>query len=566
MLVMLPATICAGMTLPLITYALFNNGHGEKSIGAVYAANTVGAIIGVFFATHIGMPNLGIKGLLSTGAAIDIGNMGQPMAGLAFDLNGVLYGISGDCALGCGGAAIAETLFTINIDNASLTNFQTLGNGDDGEAIAFNPLDGMMYHLSGVGAGLIFEKINLSTGVVTPISLSGSPVANLEAIGFTFDRARNLFVGSLIDWENCFCDGFFVTLTPGGFLTTVTPLEVGWKDFAFYDVTSDSDIDVTGVTDISGDAVPDVAALSQRSGKRPRVRYFSGADGKKFDQVPVLSRTWSGVAAGTVKDGNQDGVANDPAVVVLGQRMANNRLSVQVLMADGGAVVARYNVLNNKWIPIDVVVIDDANGDGVSNDTAIGVLGFDPTGPSQKQTRLQVIKLSDGSLVNDVYFNNVNWTPLAAAAVHRLGQSPLLAVLAEKNTSKEIRVQDRLLSDGSLQNNKTYLTAAWRGKDLAVLLDGNGDSVLDDPAYMVLAHNPGSGLNKVQVRKISGALIKTLLVLNDQFTGRRLIRSQDIDGGLIEEVGTLGDRNTDGKVRIQLKDFDTEAISGGVNP
>lgn len=71
--VMLPATFCAGMTLPLITYLLIRRGHGERSIGAVYAANTLGAIIGVFFAIHLGMPRLGLKGLVTCGAALDIG-------------------------------------------------------------------------------------------------------------------------------------------------------------------------------------------------------------------------------------------------------------------------------------------------------------------------------------------------------------------------------------------------------------------------------------------------------------------------------------------------------------
>jgi predicted membrane-bound spermidine synthase len=68
--IMFPATFCAGMTLPLITWALL--GHGEKAIGAVYTANTLGSILGVFAAAHIGMPLLGLKGLLSAGAALDI--------------------------------------------------------------------------------------------------------------------------------------------------------------------------------------------------------------------------------------------------------------------------------------------------------------------------------------------------------------------------------------------------------------------------------------------------------------------------------------------------------------
>ena len=69
--VMFPATFCAGITLPLITYALLRGGHGEKSIGAVYSANTLGSILGVFAAAHVGMPLLGLKGLIASGAAID---------------------------------------------------------------------------------------------------------------------------------------------------------------------------------------------------------------------------------------------------------------------------------------------------------------------------------------------------------------------------------------------------------------------------------------------------------------------------------------------------------------
>ena len=70
--IMFPATFCAGMTLPLLTYALFTAGHGEKSIGAVYGANTLGSIVGVFAAAHFGLPLLGLKGLIAAGAALDV--------------------------------------------------------------------------------------------------------------------------------------------------------------------------------------------------------------------------------------------------------------------------------------------------------------------------------------------------------------------------------------------------------------------------------------------------------------------------------------------------------------
>ena len=85
---------------------------------------------------------------------------------------------------------IAETLFTVNTDNASLTVFQTLGNGDKGEAIAFIQTDGMMYHLSGKGPGLIFEKINLSNGAISPILLSGTRLQTLRPSALPLTRSR----------------------------------------------------------------------------------------------------------------------------------------------------------------------------------------------------------------------------------------------------------------------------------------------------------------------------------------------------------------------------------------
>ena len=70
--IMLPTTFCAGMTLPLLTFSLIKAGYGEKSIGAIYAANTIGAIGGILIAVHIAMPLLGLKGLIILGSGIDI--------------------------------------------------------------------------------------------------------------------------------------------------------------------------------------------------------------------------------------------------------------------------------------------------------------------------------------------------------------------------------------------------------------------------------------------------------------------------------------------------------------
>jgi spermidine synthase len=72
LLIMLPATFCAGMTLPLITRILMTGGTGERAIGAVYAWNTLGSIAGVVLGGLVLLPMIGLKGLLAAGAVLDI--------------------------------------------------------------------------------------------------------------------------------------------------------------------------------------------------------------------------------------------------------------------------------------------------------------------------------------------------------------------------------------------------------------------------------------------------------------------------------------------------------------
>jgi predicted membrane-bound spermidine synthase len=69
---MLPATILAGMTLPLFTAILMDRGHGERSVGQVYAFNTLGAIAGTVLTLFLLMPLIGIEHALLAGAGLDV--------------------------------------------------------------------------------------------------------------------------------------------------------------------------------------------------------------------------------------------------------------------------------------------------------------------------------------------------------------------------------------------------------------------------------------------------------------------------------------------------------------
>ncbi|WP_386067589.1 fused MFS/spermidine synthase [Tahibacter sp. UC22_41] len=70
--IMAPAAFFAGMTLPLFTLALLRSGTGEAAVGRIYAANTIGAIFGVFCAVHLLIPGLGLKLAMIIAALADL--------------------------------------------------------------------------------------------------------------------------------------------------------------------------------------------------------------------------------------------------------------------------------------------------------------------------------------------------------------------------------------------------------------------------------------------------------------------------------------------------------------
>jgi len=106
-LIMAPAAFFAGMTLPLFTFELVRAGGGEASVGRIYAANTIGAIIGVLAAVHFLVPALGLKLTMVSAAAGDLA-LGVVLLRQSLEperVRGYLMALAG-----CGAALVAGLL------------------------------------------------------------------------------------------------------------------------------------------------------------------------------------------------------------------------------------------------------------------------------------------------------------------------------------------------------------------------------------------------------------------------------------------------------------------------
>ncbi|WP_182867972.1 carboxypeptidase regulatory-like domain-containing protein [Rhodopirellula sp. JC639] len=111
----------------------------------------------------------------ATGNSVVIGSTGDKFAAIAFDGSGTLYGVTGD------GATTPETLYTLNKTDATPTVYMALGNGDGGETIAINPIDGLLYH----GSGRDDE-------ILESIDLADRSLVNIPLQGESFDSFRGL--------------------------------------------------------------------------------------------------------------------------------------------------------------------------------------------------------------------------------------------------------------------------------------------------------------------------------------------------------------------------------------
>ncbi len=124
---------------------------------------------------------------LDTAVGTEIGNLGDNFSSLAFRSDGQLFGVTGD------GATVPETLYLINKATAAKTLATALGNGADGEVIAFNPNDGALYHFS--GGTVVFERVQATSPyAVTPIVTGLTGVG--EVFGAVWDPSRNAFLVS----------------------------------------------------------------------------------------------------------------------------------------------------------------------------------------------------------------------------------------------------------------------------------------------------------------------------------------------------------------------------------
>jgi hypothetical protein len=133
-----------------------------------------------------------------------------------------LVGVTGDGDIGD-----PETLFAIDPGDASTAFLMSLGNGDDGETIGFNPDDGLLYHASGL-VDPIWESIDVDLPSVVATDAFANDGTASENTAMVHDPATGRFL--VVDRANQLVD-----TTLGGVGTVIGGVPENLKGLAFSD-------------------------------------------------------------------------------------------------------------------------------------------------------------------------------------------------------------------------------------------------------------------------------------------------------------------------------------------
>lgn len=212
LLIMLPATFCAGMTLPLITYRLLRSPTGEKSLGLVYAVNTLGAIVGVIAAVHLLLEWTGLKATVLIGAAIDV-VLGLVLLAAARGRTGVAGFLQAP--------AVAAVVVVVAISLAFDVDLRKTASGVFRSGAArVGPSDEVIFHRDGKTATVDVVQYRTSRGIRTngKVDAAIGIGENVTADEYTMALLALLPLGHRPDARNAAVIGF------GSGMTTATLL------------------------------------------------------------------------------------------------------------------------------------------------------------------------------------------------------------------------------------------------------------------------------------------------------------------------------------------------------
>ncbi|MEJ2137865.1 MAG: DUF1800 domain-containing protein [Gammaproteobacteria bacterium] len=319
---------------------------------------------------------------------------------------------------------------------------------------------------------------------------------------------------------------------------------------------AEKSFDIAPIADLSSDGFADVAVLPLSEG--PKVWLYSSADGSPLGTVSFFARHWMPVALAAFSGGGGEGSVKDSRIALLALNNETGTLSVQVRTAeaDGSKVGSNIGFFNSTYQPIDVAVVDDTNGDGISNDPSIAVLA-QRYYPWRQAVQLRTL---DGQLLGNWTITQPRQQLLSLAGVSMTkGQSRVSALVKGKDDGKA-RILSVRIADGEALPAIELATGWWQpdALDLSVQRDGDGDGMANDPAYVILVKNQPNGEQSLILKDVgSGSFLGSRQVIDGSWQSESLSVAADLGGDDKEYAFIIASGDSSEELLVNVRELES---------
>lgn len=261
------------------------------------------------------------------------------------------------------------------------------------------------------------------------------------------------------------------------------------------------------------------------------------------------------VAASGLDDDNP---AADSSLVVLAVDVAGTPRVRKYRLSDG-ALLRATKVFQPGWQVFDLAVLEDMNGDGVSEYAVLG------RNLSTGENAAQVRSGSSGSFIKNVFFLNPAWLPRQLVVLSNFagGPAPELGLLAT-NAQGQIVVMVKDAGTNVFIKNVFFLSSSWSALG-ALSIPGFAGSSADEIGLGAV--NLGSGRIVVMVKDAgTNAFLNNVFPLSSNWDLISGLVVADETGNGASELVALGVNKVSGKIVVQVRDAATNNFIRNLSP
>lgn len=300
------------------------------------------------------------------------------------------------------------------------------------------------------------------------------------------------------------------------------------------------------ISDVNSDGVADIAVFREAP-IRAEVR--SGQNGALLRTIEFLSPSMWALAAEPLPDCDGNGVAE---IAVLGERKTDGRAVVEIRNVTG-VEAPRHVWFAAGHTPLGLAVIgSDADNNGVAELAVLSIRNSDA------RAMVEVKNAFGPTSPNSIWMGS-GLTPSKIEIVEDADGNgiPEVAVLSTRNSDGRIVVEIKN-AVGATNPNSVWFMAGNTAIDLTVVGDKDANSV---PEVAVLSSRNSDGRNVVEIKNAAGATMPTTVWFMAGHTASAVEGVADADGNSVPEVAVLSERNSDGRIVVEVKN-----AAGATNP